>query len=40
MCHKDVYWIYLVQDMANKQDSVISEHTGSTKSSKYFDCLI
>jgi len=36
----DVYWIYLVQDMADKQDPVSSEHLGSVKHSKYFDCLI
>jgi hypothetical protein len=38
--HKDVYWIYLDQDTANKQDPVNSEYTGSIRSSKYFDYLI
>jgi len=37
---KDVYWIYLVQETADKQDPVSGEHTGSRKSSKYFDWLI
>jgi hypothetical protein len=34
--HKDVYWIYIVQDMANKQDPVSGKYTGSRKC-KYFD---
>lgn len=38
--HKDVYWIYLVQDTADKQDPVSGEHSGCVKRSKYFECLI
>jgi hypothetical protein len=38
--HKDVSWIYLVQDTAEKQDPVNGEHTDSRKSSKYFGCLL
>jgi len=37
---KGVYWIYLVQDMDDKQDPVSGEYTGSIRSNKYFDCLI